>query len=374
MSYKPRLKQQTPYSLTEYKKSQDYYGYVGEFNIVCGSTDGFSVANALRRNILTKSVGYAVVAYKIEGSESPFDPVYGFNLTTNEIVDNLSKIQFSFENGGDYDVVSINLDKFTGDITAGMFASDNIKVHNPDLVIASVSNAPVKINCGIGIGYGYISEEDQKHHFDSMENWFVKEANFNPVTKVSYTCLQYGSEDIINFKIHCQLNADPFEIFTSAARDLSYIFGLPIKENSKDEIAQNTDEICNAFLGISIDTCHELSMRARNALKQGGIHDLRRLLSFSPTALSSKISGIGDKSIQSIGDFLSSYVTDELVAILRKCCDEKMIFNINSYIAKSKESRDSGTSSDGQENSDEYNNDSTTYEESDDGSEYTGSK
>ena len=154
---------------------------------------------------------------------------------------------------------------------------------------------------------------------------------------------------------------------------MSYLFSLPIKENSKDDIAQNTEEICNAFLGISIDTCHELSMRARNALKQGGIHDLRRLLSFSPTALSSKISGIGDKSIQSIGDFLSSYVTDELVAILRKCCDEKMIFNINSYIAKSKESRDGGSSSDNQENSDntdEYNN----TNETDDESEYTRSK
>ena len=370
MSYKPRLKQQTPYSLTEYKKSQDYYGYVGEFNIVCGSTDGFSVANALRRNILTKSVGYAVVAYKIEGSESPFDSVYGLNITTNEIVDNLSKIQFSLANGSDYDVASINLDKFTGDITAGMFASDNIKVFNPDLLIARASNAPVKIDCGIGIGYGYMSEEDQKHHFDSMDNWFVKEANFNPVTKVSYTCLQYGSEDTIHFKIHCQLNSDPFEIFTSAARDLSYIFGLPIKENSKDEIAQNTEEICNAFLGISIDTCHELSMRARNALKQGGIHDLRRLLSFSPTALSSKISGIGDKSIQSIGDFLSSYVTDELVSILRKCCDEKMIFNINSYIAKSKESSDgSATNESTDEYSDEYQK-TENEEESEDNSEY----
>jgi DNA-directed RNA polymerase alpha subunit len=338
MSYRPRLKKQTPYSLTEYKNSKDYFGNVGDFTIVCGSMDGYSVANSLRRNILTKSVGYAVVSYKIEGSESPFDTIHGFDLTTNAVVDNLSKIQFSLVGGGDYDVASISLDKFTGEVTAGMFASDNIKVHNPDLVIAYVSNAPVKIECGVGIGYGYISEEEQKQYFDTIDGWFEKEANFNPATKVSYTCHQYGDEDIVNMKIHCQFNADPFEIFTSSARDLSYIYGIPIQENLRDDVSQNADEICNAFLGISIDNCHELSVRARNALKQGGIPDLRWLLSFSPTSLSSKISGIGDKSIQSIGAFLSNYMTDELIAILKKCCDEKMILNINSYIAKANES------------------------------------
>lgn len=154
---------------------------------------GYSMGTMLRRVLLGSLEGVAITGVRIKGVSHEFSTIDGVKNDVFEILLNLKKVKFSV-NSGDEAEGELVLEK-SGIVKAkDIKLPSNVKVTNPDQVIAEVSKLkkPVKISLYInkGIGYKTVNLNDR-----TEVGYIPLDSDFSPVKRVEIYVKEDRSSD-----------------------------------------------------------------------------------------------------------------------------------------------------------------------------------
>jgi DNA-directed RNA polymerase subunit alpha len=271
---------------------------------------GVTIANSLRRVLLSAIPGYAITAIKIEGVNHEFDPVKGVKEDLVDIILAIKKINLKLVDGSEKKVIHIHK-KGPGELLAKDFAVDGtIEVVNPDLKIATLNeDADIYMDVTIEYGRGYRSAEDLLAK-ESVISQIPVDALFSPITRVNYIIEDFrvgertDCEKVI-LEVWTKGTIDPREAVSMAAAILRKYFSL-LTTFEEEEVEIGRGAVSQAeVLDKPIEDLH-LSARAYNCLKSVGIATIGDLVNYDPVSLS-KIKNFGKKSLTEISDKLAMY-------------------------------------------------------------------
>jgi len=208
---------------------------------------GLTVGNSFRRVLLSSLQGSAITYVKIKGISHEFSTIEGVVEDVIEITLNLKKVRFSMFSD-EPEIVSLKY-KGEGKATAkDIKTSSNIKIINPDQVIANLSSktAELDIEFTIEKGLGYSPADTRKDDKLSVGNIAV-DAFFSPVISANYKVdnIRVGDRtdyNKITFEIETDGSLSPSEAFSKAGFILkdhfdkitSFLDEPKAKENSKE--------------------------------------------------------------------------------------------------------------------------------------------
>lgn len=274
---------------------------------------GITIANSLRRVLLSSIPGYAITSIKIEGVNHEFEPVKGVKEDLTDIILALKKVRVKLLDGSEKKILRISK-RGKGEILAGDFAVDaTVEICNPELKIATLNaDADINMDVQIELGRGYRSAEDAMDS-NSVISVIPIDAVFSPVLRVNYDIEDYR----VGEKTDCEKVV--LEIWTngvvSPKEALSYGAGLLRKYFSlfgdfipeEEEKESDTVKIASKeeILSKSISEL-DLSVRASNCLRAANITTIGQLVEYSKQDLLN-IKNFGRKSLNEIIESLKVY-------------------------------------------------------------------
>lgn len=147
---------------------------------------GHTLGNSLRRIILSSLPGAAITSVKIKGVSHEFSTISGVKEDVISIILNLKKVRIEMFSD-EPQVLTLKV-KGIKDVTAGdIKASGQVKILNPDLHLAQITDKNTEIDAEITVekGLGYVSKEVlQKEKVDI--GTIALDARFSPIERVSY--------------------------------------------------------------------------------------------------------------------------------------------------------------------------------------------
>jgi len=191
---------------------------------------GVTVANALRRVLLSSLEGSAITSVKIDGATHEFTTIPGVKEDIVEIILNLKTLRFKMYQ--DEPVILKLSVKGPKTVTAADFEKNsNCEIVNTDTFIATLDKT-AKLNMEITVikGRGYVPVE--RHSEEKMPlGTIAVDSTFTPVKKVHYEVENTRVGGITNFdKIILELatdgSVDPEEALNKAAGILVDHFSL----------------------------------------------------------------------------------------------------------------------------------------------------
>lgn len=203
---------------------------------------GVTIANALRRVLLSSLPGGAVTSFKIDGVQHEFDTIDGIKEDVVEIMLNLKKLRvhvFSDE------PVKLSLSVKGEKIVTAKDISKNsdVEIVSPELVIATLTEKTSKLDMEItvekGLGYETVEQrEKQKLEIGTI----AIDSSFSPVLNVGYNIENVRVGKMTNyekvvFNILTDGTIDAEEAIKSAATILKDHFDIW----SNVENVQNTE-------------------------------------------------------------------------------------------------------------------------------------
>lgn len=146
---------------------------------------GVTLANALRRVMLSSLQGAAIIAVKIHGVSHEFSSIPGVKEDVTEIILNLKNVVFAHA-VSERKVLRLNV-KGPCSVVAGMIEETaDLKVVNKDLVICTLTTATeFSMEVTVDCGRGYVPAGS--HVFNELPiGTIAVDSIFSPVEKVSY--------------------------------------------------------------------------------------------------------------------------------------------------------------------------------------------
>jgi DNA-directed RNA polymerase subunit alpha len=209
---------------------------------------GMTLGNSLRRVLLSSLPGAAVVGVKIKGANHEFMPLNGIKEDVLEIVLNIKQLRlkmFSDEEirlelkaKGKKQVLAKDIEK-----------NSEVKITNPDLVIANLTEAKSELNIEIFVraGRGYKMTEGKKR--ENKEISYIEiDSIFSPVLAVSLKVEntrvgKMTNWDSLSIKIKTDGTIDSQEAFTQAVEILvqQYQALLPRDEKIEEQLPEESD-------------------------------------------------------------------------------------------------------------------------------------
>ncbi len=291
---------------------------------------GVTIANSLRRTLLSSIQGYAITAMRVEytpkGKESQivqltneFEPIEGMLEDTLHFIQNLKKVRLkvmdespnatiSLEKkgtkGGDYILRAKDLE-----------VNSNIKVFNPELYLATLNeDCDIAIELQIDHGRGYVPSEKNIEYTNTIGVVAV-DAIFSPILKVnfeveSYRVIQRTDYEKITLEVWTDGTIRPDDAVSNAARILreyyGYFINVEIEEDEEEEPPQVQEKKEKEESDSkSIEDLH-LSVRSSNCLKAANINTLGELKEKTADELG-KIKNLGKKSLDEIKEKLREF-------------------------------------------------------------------
>ncbi|MCK4907876.1 MAG: DNA-directed RNA polymerase subunit alpha [Spirochaetes bacterium] len=285
---------------------------------------GVTIANSLRRALLSSIQGYAISAIKIDfikdGKQhilsSEFETIAGIKEDTIDIVANLKGVNILLTNEDEETRVITIEKKGSGVFKAGELEVDNgVKILNPDHYIATLEDkADFTIEMQIDFSRGYVSTD--KIDPDTIETigTIPIDAMFSPIEKVSYKIEnarvgQRGDYDKVELDITTDATITPEDAIAQAAKILKEHFSCFINFQEEPEFEQSEyDEEKEKMVKI-LDTSVEeleLSVRSSNCLKMANINSIGDLVQRSEEEMV-KTKNFGKKSLAEIQNKLKQY-------------------------------------------------------------------
>jgi DNA-directed RNA polymerase subunit alpha len=298
----------------KYEKNS-YTPFYGKFNIYPFEKGvGVTIANSLRRVLLSAIPGYAITSIKVEGINHEFESIKGVKEDLTDIILAIKKIRLNLNDSSEKKVIRINK-AGKGELFAKDFAVDaTVEVINGDLKIATLNDeANLVIDIQIELGRGYRSAEDL---FDSNSVISVipVDAIFSPVARVNYSIddFRVGEKtdcEKVVLEIWTSGAISPSDAVSKAAAILKKYFSLFMDFEPEDEIVE-AGEASEASVSSDIlskpITELELSVRSYNCLKSSNINTIGELMQYDKDALM-KIKNFGKKSLTEIAEKLQIY-------------------------------------------------------------------
>src|SRR3990167_11301401 len=139
---------------------------------------GSTMGTALRRVLLSSLKGAAITQVRIKGVQHQFSTLKGMKEDVLDLLLNLKKVRFVYT-GDDSVSISLSTNK-PGEVKAADISTpSNVKVANPELVLATLSEGTkFDIDMVVSSGTGYaLSEEHKTEEIGTIP----LDASFSPV-------------------------------------------------------------------------------------------------------------------------------------------------------------------------------------------------
>jgi len=268
---------------------------------------GITLGNTLRRVLLSSLPGAAVTWVKIEGIQHEFSPIPYVKEDAMELLLNVKELRLrplSHQPG------KLILDvEGEGKICAGdIKPSADFQIANPELYLAALdsSQAKLHVELNVELGKGYVPTKSG----DGLPVGALPvDANFTPVRKVNFSVEpispgQEGSIERLILEIWTDGTIPPGEALSQGA------IILINQVSSFRDFEVSAAEETGGGLPIPLDQYNipleelNLSTRAYNSLKRGGISTLGQLLERSRGGLL-VLPGLGAKSKSEVEDLIA---------------------------------------------------------------------
>jgi DNA-directed RNA polymerase subunit alpha len=314
MSQKGLLKDiMLPYEI-KYEK-HTYTQYYGKFVIYPFEKGvGVTIANSLRRVLLSSIPGYAITSVKFDGINHEFEPIKGVKEDLTDVILAIKKIKILLNDGSEKKIIRVTKSG-RGELLAKDFGVDStVQIINSDLKIATLNaDADLSMDVQIEYGRGYRSAEDL---FDSNSVISVipVDSIFSPVVRVNYIIEDFrvgektDCEKVI-LEVWTSGAMAPLEAVSKSALILKKYFSLLTEfepEEEEGEIGEIAEtSAANDILSKPI-TDLDLSVRSFNCLKSSNINTIGDLMNYDKNSLM-KIKNFGKKSFTEISEKLQIY-------------------------------------------------------------------
>jgi len=263
---------------------------------------GHTLGVALRRVMLSGLPGAAVTRVKIKGATHQFTTLKGMNEDIVELILNIKQLKLAYT-GDKPETMHLQI---SGD--KEVKASDleypaTIKIANPDLILASLSDKKSKLSAELTVetGTGYLSAEEQGKQKLGV---IPVDASFSPVSNVFYKIesTRVGRRtdyDKLIMTIKTDGTILPKEAVIEAAKILVENFGQvvsPIVDG--DTIEPGSSVGSSAILKLTVEELG-LPTRIANALLKAGYKTIGDIVAAEKQVIA-KVKNIGAKSVSSI--------------------------------------------------------------------------
>ncbi|MGL4367145.1 MAG: DNA-directed RNA polymerase subunit alpha [Brevinemataceae bacterium] len=275
---------------------------------------GVTIANSLRRILLSAIPGYSFVSVKIDGVNHEFDAIPHVKEDVTDIVLALKRVSLFLNDQSNKKTIFIEKSG-PGFLTAGDFQVDaSIEIANPDLKIATLGeNAKISLELDIEFGRGYRSAEDALAQVDRISVIPI-DAIFSPVDRVNFFIEEYR----VGEKTDCEKivlevwtggTINPADAVADAAFILKNYFSMFINFESEEEVVvpgvAEATVLEDEILSKTVESL-DLSVRSLNCLQSANIVSLGQLITYSEDDLM-KIKNFGKKSLTEIAEKLAVY-------------------------------------------------------------------
>lgn len=283
---------------------------------------GNTLANSLRRVLLSSLPGGGITQVKIAGIDHEYSTLPGIKEDVLEILMNLKTLNFKMETE-EPQICKLNY-KGEGEVKGSdIKLTGGIEVMNADQVIATLtdksSTLDIELQIERGVGYKEVKKDERKE-----KGVIQLDADFSPVLNVTYEVLQArkGQQmnlDSVFFTITTDGSITPVdallkasEILQDFAGKVMIALGVPIDEveqkaqeartaEPKEEEADSGDELDN----WKIEDL-QLSKRSKTGLLSGGYKTIGDLRGVTRAELLG-LPGFGNKSFNEIYELLKEY-------------------------------------------------------------------
>lgn len=280
---------------------------------------GQTIGNALRRVLLSSIQGAAIAAVRIDKVFHEFAPIPGVKEDTTQLLLNLKDVAVRSNLDAPFDEVTLTVDvKGPGRVTgADVVCPEGFEVVNPDVYIATISdaNASLAMELKVGWGAGYVLPANQER-YRGIIGLIPTGSQFTPVQKVNYTVEQTRvgmRTDYERLVLDIKTNGTvrPNDALSQAAHVLDKFFRMffdlgeagfvseaEVTESGDDEMLRNVPDLRIEEL--------DFSQRTFNCLRRAGILNLKALAVASESDLTA-IRGFGRKSLTEVRDKLQEH-------------------------------------------------------------------
>ncbi len=267
---------------------------------------GITLANGLRRILLSSLTGAAVTSVRIQGVLHEFSTVPGVREDVTDIVLNLKTLGLKMHGEGPKNLrVEVHQE---GPLTAGEAIQDpEIEVLNPDLVLCTLDKgSEFVMDLTIEKNRGYVSADRNKRP-DQAIGVIAMDAMFSPIRRVNYTIEdtrvgQITDYDKLTLEIWTNGGIRPDEALVESARiledHLSLFTGLSVDARRPAAAQDVPGDKRDRLREMPIEEL-ELSVRSFNCLKRAGINTVAELVSRTDEEMM-KVRNLGKKSLEEV--------------------------------------------------------------------------
>ncbi len=279
---------------------------------------GVTIANSLRRVMLSSLPGTALSSVRISGVDHEFSTIPNVLEDVVDISLNLKAVKFRLH-GVNETTAKLNV---TGkkEVTAGdIETGSEVDVVNPDAPILTLSDPSesVEMELTIDRGMGFVKADE--HNLPREIGLIALDSVYSPVKRVSYSVEDIRVGDVTNynravFEITTDGALTPYEAITQAADILvrqfraltdetAYVSEQPSEEDEKPADEEESGDFESS--GISVEQLG-FSQGIVKSLKESGVETLADLASVSRDQLAD-VPGISDKRISEIEEKLEEF-------------------------------------------------------------------
>lgn len=274
---------------------------------------GITVGNALRRVLLSSLQGAAIASVKFDGVTHEFSTLDGVKEDVAEIILNIKQLRVKLLSDED---ATLRLDiSGEGEVRAEHIEPNpDVQILNPELHIATLSkNGSLTLEMRVSDGRGYVVSDELKREDDPI-GVIPIDANFSPVTKVSYEVsdTRVGQRTDFNrleMEVWTDGSIDPEDAMAYASKLLVDHLEMFINfegdlEAAEEVVKDEEKERIRQLLKMRVDEL-ELSVRSSNCLRCANIHTIADLVRNQETEML-KYKNFGRKSLIELNEVLSN--------------------------------------------------------------------
>ena len=275
---------------------------------------GTTIANTMRRVLLSAIQGAAVRYVKIEGLHHEFTPIPGCESDFIDLILRLKKLVVKSDTIQETKLVLEH--KGIGRITAAEIQETaDIQIINKDLVLAEMTeDMEFHMELWVGIGRGYVPSDNQNVE-DFPAGVIPIDSIYSPITKVNYSVEkqrvgQRIDYDKIIMEIHSDGSLDCRDALYLSAKILRDLYDklvlFEIEPEYIEEIQMDPElEELEKIFNMNVNEL-ELSVRCSNCLAAAKIDTIGELVSKNENEML-KYRNFGKKSLEEINALLDKY-------------------------------------------------------------------
>lgn len=262
---------------------------------------GDTLGSALRRVLLTSIPGAAVTEVRISGLKHQFGTIKGVKEDGVDLLLNIKALRVSYT--GDKPVKITLSAKGKKEVRASQIkAPPEIKIANPDLVIATLSDSQAKLDMEMQVesGVGFVPAEERKTDTVGL---IPLDSDFSPVKRVNFRVEETRVGRLTNYdrlilEIWTDGSADPEESLKKAAQILIGYFGQIVSPARATKKPSAKEAIPAKLSGLSVEELN-LPTRVANALVKAGYETVGDIVAADVEDIV-KVRNLGTKSIKII--------------------------------------------------------------------------